>query len=280
MLAVMSDLILTGASRGLGRALSLALAPTGVRLVLVSRDRGRLETLAAEVAARGGRAVAVAADLSSLATARAVGEHLAGLVGEDTTLVHGAGVWPHRRELTAEGFETAFAVNHLGPLACQAPLLAARRLRRVMAVSAGLIALGRFDPERTPTGRDFSTVRTYCTTKLCFALAMRDLAAAHPELDVVALHPGVIRTGLGARPGPLGWLLALVKRSWEAPEAAAVRLARILGRDRWSPPGEARWLVLEEEKPWPAAAEDPDTRRAVRETTAALLSPAERRRAG
>ena len=47
---------------------------------------------------------------------------------------------------------------------------------------------------------------------LCFALAMRDVAAAHPELDVVVLHPGVVRTDLGARTGPLGWLLSLVKR--------------------------------------------------------------------
>jgi NAD(P)-dependent dehydrogenase (short-subunit alcohol dehydrogenase family) len=275
----MSDLILTGASRGLGRALALALAPIGLRLILVARDRERLETVAGLVAARGGRALAVAGDLSSLATARTVGEHLAGLVGDDTTLVHGAGIWPHRRMLTAEGFETAFAVNHLGPLALQAPLLAARRLRRVMAVGAGLMIRGRFDPTRTPTGADFGPVRTYCTTKLCFALAMRDLAAAHPDLDVVVLHPGVIRTGLGARPGPVGWALALAKRSWEAPESAAARLVRILARDRWSPPGEARWLVLDEERPWPPVAEDPVTRRAVRETTAALLATPERRRA-
>ena len=30
---------------------------------------------------------------------------------------------------------------------------------------------------------------TCCNTKLCFALAMRDVAAAHPALDVVVLHP-------------------------------------------------------------------------------------------
>jgi NAD(P)-dependent dehydrogenase (short-subunit alcohol dehydrogenase family) len=142
-----------------------------------------------------------------------------------------------------------------------------------MVVSAGLIVKGRFDAARTPRGEDFSAIRTYCTTKLCFALAMRDIAAEHRALDVVVLHPGVVRTDLGARPGLLGKLLSFVKRRWEAPEVCAARLTRILSRDRWSPEGEARWMFEEAEQPWPAVAEDPNTRRAVREVTAQWLHP-------
>jgi hypothetical protein len=112
----------------------------------------------------------------------------------------------------------------------------------------------------------------YCNTKLCFALAMRGVAAAYPAIDTVVLHPGVVRTELGARSGPIGWLLSLVKRGWEAPEICAARLARILARERCSPPGEARWLMEESEQPWPAVAEDGATRRAVRDTTARLLA--------
>jgi hypothetical protein len=63
-----------------------------------------------------------------------------------------------------------------------------------------------------------------------------------------------------------------MKRRWEAPEVGAVRLARVLARERWSPPGEARWFMEETEQPWPAVAEDGATRRAVRETTARLLA--------
>lgn len=272
---VMPDLILTGASRGIGHALALALAGRPAdRLVLVARDRARLDALAAAVEQKGARALAVPGDLSSLAGARALGRRLADVVADGATLVHNAGVWPSRRELTPEGLEAAFVVNHLAPLAMQQPLLDAGRLRRVMVVSAGLIGKGRFDAARTPAGADFSAFRTYCTTKLCFALAMRDVAAAHPELDIVVLHPGVVRTDLGARTGLLGWLLARVKRGWEAPDACAARLARILARDRWSPAGEARWLVEEDEKPWPAVADDEGTRRALRETTARLLASA------
>jgi NAD(P)-dependent dehydrogenase (short-subunit alcohol dehydrogenase family) len=154
----------------------------------------------------------------------------------------------------------------------QQRLLAGQRLARVMGVGAGLMVRGRFDAARTPTGEDFSGVRTYCTTKLAFALAMREVAEAHPEVDVVVLHPGVVRTELGARPGLLGWLLSRVKRRLESPEVCAARLVRVLSRERWSPPGEARWLFEETEQPWPAVAEDSATRRAVRETTARLLA--------
>src|SRR6185503_12485946 len=182
----MTDLVLTGASRGIGHALALSL---GVRpddrLVLVARDRARLDALVAAVKEKNGRALAVPGDLSSLAEARALGKRLVDVVGEGATMIHNAGLWPAKRVLTPEGLESAFVVNHLAPLAMQRPLLDAGRLRRVMVVSAGLIGKGRFDAARTPRGDYFSAFRTYCTTKLCFALAMRDVAAEMPSLDVV-----------------------------------------------------------------------------------------------
>lgn len=269
----MQDLIITGASRGIGRALAQAAARNDRRLLLVARDRGRLDEVAETITAAGGRAEVIAGDLGTLAGVRSLAAELATRVDSPATLVHNAGLWPARRELTSEGFERAFFLNHLAPLLLQAPLLDKKGvLRRVMAVSAGLIAAGRFDPKRTPSGEDFSRFRTYATTKLCSALAMRDLAEAHPELDVLVLHPGVVRTDLGAQTGILGWLLDRIKRNWEAPETCAARLARTLDEERWSPPGEARWRVELDEQPWPKSADGEPIRRAVRETTAAALA--------
>ncbi|MDB4967966.1 MAG: hypothetical protein JWN44_3655 [Myxococcales bacterium] len=267
----MTDLVLTGASRGIGRALALELASRGERLLLVARDAERLASLVAEVEGRGGRAVAVVGDLSSVEGARLLGRRLAELTEPGATLVHNAGIWPSARVLTAEGLETAFVVNHLAPLALQRAMLDAGKLRRIMVVGAGLMTRGRFDARRTPTGEDFSSIRTYCSTKLALAVAMRDVAAEHPEVDVVVLHPGIVQTDLGARGGPVGWLVSRFKRRLERPEVCAARLARVLGREGWAERGEARWLFEEAEQPWPEVASAEGTRQAVREATARWL---------
>lgn len=265
----MNDVIVTGASRGIGAALTRSLAAPGARLFLTARAGAALDAAAADVRARGAVAEVLPADLSSLDEARRLGADLAARVEPGATLVHNAGCWPTARAL-ADGLEVSFVVNHLAGLLLQASLLEAHRLARIMVVSAGLIGKGSFDPARTPTGADFSRFRTYCTTKLCFAIASREVASHHPEVDVVVLHPGVVNTDLGATQGLLGWLLTRVKRRWEAPETCAARLTRVLGEPRWSPPGEATWRVLDQPASWPAAANDPATRAAVRASAAAL----------
>ena len=270
----MKDIILTGASRGIGRALALALAGPAVRLLLVARDAQRLSALVSEITTQGGAALAVPGDLSSLTGARGLGERLSQWVTPGATLIHNAGLWPTEKRLTAEGLEQSFVVNCLAPLLLQAPLIEQQRLSRVMVVSAGLLVKGRFHPEQTPYGKDFSRLRTYCTTKLCQAITMREVAAEHPELEMIVLHPGVVRTELGASGGLLGWLLSRVKRSWESPEVCAARLAKIVSKEHWAPAGQARWMVEATEQAWPEITEQEPTRRALRETTRRILDGA------
>ena len=88
---------------------------------------------------------------------------------------------------------------------------------------------------------------------------MRDVARERPEVDVAVVHPGVVKTDLGARRGVLGFVVRLVKRQWESPERCSERLVAFLERPRWSPPGDARWFVLDQradEQPWPCVVDD------------------------
>lgn len=99
-------------------------------------------------------------------------------------------------------------------------------------------------------------------------MALRDTATEHADLDVLVLHPGVVRTGLGDRPGLLGAVMRSVKRRWEDPETCGRRLATILEEpDRWSPSGHATWRDESTPVPWPAIASDPATASAVRAAT-------------
>ena len=252
----MLDIIITGASRGIGRELARQVAHDGVRLVLTGRNASLLTSLAAEVESQGARAVTCVTDFSDLGQARELGSRLADLVEPRATLIHNAGLWPTQRVLVSGELEAAFVVNHLSGLLVQAPLLERARLARVMVVSAGLVTKGTFDPVRTPSGQDFSRFRTYCSTKLCFAVAEREVARRHPEVDFVVLHPGIVNTELGQPSGVLGKLVSLVKRRWESPAICAQRLSRILAIARWSQPGEATWMFEESVQPWPKPTQD------------------------
>ena len=139
----MQDVVVTGASRGIGRALVAELPRRdGSHLVMTARDDRRLRELADGVEGSGERPRVVPGDVGSLAAAHRLGLTLAETLSPGATLVHNAGVWPMCRELNEDGLESAFVVNHLGPLAMQAPLSRAGLLSRILVVSAGLIVKG------------------------------------------------------------------------------------------------------------------------------------------
>jgi NAD(P)-dependent dehydrogenase (short-subunit alcohol dehydrogenase family) len=115
-----TNALVTGGSRGLGRALGLALAQAGARVVLVARDRGPLDEAVAAIRAAGGEAHAVAADVSDVAATYAIAGQAAALLGPIDLLVNNAstlGPVPLRLLLDTdcEDLERALAVNLVGP---------------------------------------------------------------------------------------------------------------------------------------------------------------------
>lgn len=87
--------IITGASRGIGRALALALAAAGSPVGLIARDEAKLQEVAAEIAAAGGRAVFRAVDVTdteaTMAAASAIADELKALGAPVGLLVNAAG---------------------------------------------------------------------------------------------------------------------------------------------------------------------------------------------
>ncbi len=112
--------LVTGASRGLGRALALALASRGVRLVLVARGRAELDAVVAEVRTLGGEAHGIVADIGDKQAIHAIAGEAAALVGPIDLLIHNAstlGPTPLRLLLDTEceDLELVLAVNLVGP---------------------------------------------------------------------------------------------------------------------------------------------------------------------
>jgi 3-oxoacyl-[acyl-carrier protein] reductase len=89
----MKTALVTGGSRGIGRAIALELASTGHRIVLSYRqDAGRAETTADEIRATGGEAAAIAADVTKTAEVRALADRVSSEFGGADVLVNNAGV--------------------------------------------------------------------------------------------------------------------------------------------------------------------------------------------
>lgn len=84
--------VITGASKGLGKAMALALAAEGVRVALVSRDGALLKEVAAEIAAAGGRAHPYPADVTVEEQVRQVEKAVAADFGKVNILINNAGV--------------------------------------------------------------------------------------------------------------------------------------------------------------------------------------------
>lgn len=82
--------LVTGASRGLGRALAEQLAARGARTALVARDAGPLHDVVAGIRARGGDAHAIAGDIASKAAIHSIAGQAQGLVGEISIAIHNA----------------------------------------------------------------------------------------------------------------------------------------------------------------------------------------------
>ena len=209
--------VVTGATRGLGLATSMALAGMGANVVLLGRDRERGELAAQrvrEAAAPGADASFVELDLASLASVLAAAAEIASRHDVVDVLVNNAGVHLRSRRQSPDGFELTWAVNHLGPFLFTnqlLPQLRAARDARIVTVTSRFALLGRVSPARIGTAQASSGLRAYCDTKLANMLFTAELARRLEGNRVTAncVHPGLVATDL-MREWPR-WM----RRSWE-----------------------------------------------------------------
>lgn len=132
--------LITGASRGLGRALARTLAlDQGLRVVLVARGQAALDQVVAEIRAEGGVAHAIAADIADKHAIHRIAGEAAALVGDIDLLIHAAstlGPTPLRLLLDSEceDFAAVLDANLLGPFRLSKALLGSMVLRARGAV--------------------------------------------------------------------------------------------------------------------------------------------------
>ena len=226
--------LVTGANRGIGKAIAAGLAGLGASVLLTVRDRDSGEQARKEIIAADPDAdVQVeVCDVSDLDAVRAFAADLTSRVWTLDVLVHNAGVLPLTRTETDDGHELTLATHVLGPLLLTErllPILTASSDPRVILMSSGGMytqSLPAADPEYRD-GR-YRGVIAYARTKR-IQVAFTPLLArrwADQGVRVYSMHPGWAKTpGVAAALPGFRMLTGPVLRSPEQGADTAVWLA-------------------------------------------------------
>ena len=204
--------VITGATNGIGRAAAVELARRGAQLTLVARSESRAADAVRRIHyARDGATVDVLlADLASQAAIHRLATELLVTYPRIQVLINNAGAIYARRQLSPDGIELTWAVNHLAPFLLTTLLLdrlKASAPARIVTTSSGAHerATIPFVDLNANRGMGASGFRRYGETKLANILFTAELARrlAGTGVTANAYHPGFVATGFNRNNGLL-----------------------------------------------------------------------------
>ncbi len=212
-------IFITGANAGLGFEAAKVLAGQGARVLIGCRSQSRASQAVADIRAAHPDADIdiIALDLASLASIK----RAAAAVEQETqldVLINNAGIMVTPYELTADGFESQFGVNHLGPFALTGLLLNKLRSNpnaRVVSTASIAHKSGKMFFDDINAQKRYNPVTRYAQSKLANLLfgyeLQRRLSAVDDNTLSVMAHPGIAETELYRYvPGPLMLLMPLM----------------------------------------------------------------------
>jgi len=202
--------VISGATSGIGYHTARKYASHGARLICINRNREKSVALKAEIENEFGvRCDYILADLSDLDQARQAAEELLRIPFPIDVLIHNAGIYLTRRELTREGFDKVFVVNHLSSLMINMMLC-----ERMKSQGSGRIILVSSEGHRFAAWglrlddlnwemRRYSGLKSYGAAKLAQLQCMMILDELFcPEgVTINAMHPGAVRSNTGKENG-------------------------------------------------------------------------------
>lgn len=185
--------LVTGASRGIGRAIALALAGRGARvLVHYGSNEAAADAVVAQIAQAGGRADKIAADLERPDGPHALARKVRELAGDRLDLLvanAGIGRAATIEDTTVETFDALFAVN------VRAPFFLVQQLLPVLHEGSGVILLSSLAARHA-----VGALSAYSATKGAVDTLVKHFAAALGDrgIRVNAIAPGVIETDMSS----------------------------------------------------------------------------------
>jgi NAD(P)-dependent dehydrogenase (short-subunit alcohol dehydrogenase family) len=190
--------LVTGASRGIGRATAAALATAGAHvLVHYGRSAQEAESLVCEIQSKGGHANAISADLGIPDGAALLAKQVRSIVGDRLdVLVLNAGISKAARlqDYTVENFDNLFATNVRGPF------FLVQQLLPILGEGSNVIVISSIGARAVAgkPGVDNPSILAYASTKGALETLVKNWAAIlGPQgIRVNAVAPGVIDTDM------------------------------------------------------------------------------------
>jgi NAD(P)-dependent dehydrogenase (short-subunit alcohol dehydrogenase family) len=216
--------VVTGATAGIGRETALRLGARGAEVVAVGRSRQRGDAVVEAIGRGGGSGVFFAADLASQAEVRRLASEILARCPKIDVLVNNAGAMFGHRQLSADGVEMTFALNHLAYFLLTQELLPGLRAAgaaRIVNVASNAHHGVDLDFDNLEGERDYRGWRAYKRSKLANVYFTYELARRLDGTGVTAnaLHPGFVATDIGVSGG---WTSRL---AWRVLTLAAIPVA-------------------------------------------------------
>lgn len=199
--------LITGGTNGIGKSTAQALAQMGATVVIVGRDAQKTAQVVEEIRATSGnpKVDSLLADLSSQQEIRRLAQEFKSKYSQLHVLLNNAGAVFLQRQLSVDGIEMTFALNHLAYFLLTNLLLdtlKASAPSRIINVSSGVHASGKIEFDNLQGERSYGS-GAYGNSKLANVLFTTELAhrLEGTQVTVNALHPGFVATGFGKNNG-------------------------------------------------------------------------------
>src|SRR5258708_21720712 len=196
--------VITGATSGIGLVAAEVLAEMGARIVLVARNAARAEDALESLLDLAQQVTHTVhyADLSRIAEMKRVASEIAAAEPRIDVLINNAGALFGTRQVTPDGLEKTFAVNHMAYFVVTLGL--AERLQGTAGATAVNTSSDahkhrRIDFDDLQSARRYRGFPVYGKSKLCNILFTRELARRWrgPGVTANCLHPGFVATRFG-----------------------------------------------------------------------------------